>query len=79
MVCSVLVKAIQQVSPHIKVLFYADDLLLYTPLPPREICALLPAIFRVIHRYGALVGLITNLYRGGCQHGTRYSLGYADE
>ena len=29
MVCSVLVKAIQQVSPQIKVLFYVDDLLLY--------------------------------------------------
>ena len=61
MVCSVLVKTIQHISAHIKVLFYADDLLLYIPLPPREVCALLPAIFEVIHRYGVVVGLTTNL------------------
>ena len=61
LVCSVLVKAMQHVSHHIKVLFYADDLLLYTPLPPRAICELLPEVFQIIHKYGTVVGLITNL------------------
>ena len=40
-VCPILVK---HVSPHIKVLCYADDLLLYIPLAPKEICALLPGV-----------------------------------
>ena len=33
MVCSVLIHALRAVSPHVHILFYADDLLLYIPLP----------------------------------------------
>ena len=35
MVCSIVVHALKEVSPQVNVLFYADDLLQYTPPPPR--------------------------------------------
>ena len=34
MACSVLVPTLQKILPDIHVLFYADDLLIYIPLPP---------------------------------------------
>ena len=61
MVTSVLIKVIQSVSPHIKVLFYADDLLLYLPVPPPLVLRLLPRILAVLNSYGIFVGLTLNL------------------
>ena len=61
MVCSVLVHALKAVSPHVRVLFYADDLLLYIPLPPKAVCKLLPLIFEHLHQFGIFVGLRLNL------------------
>ena len=60
MVCSVLIHAL---SPHVHILFYADDLLLYIPLPPphRPTCALLPPIFQHLRQFGIFVGLQINL------------------
>ena len=54
--------ALRAISPQIHVLFYADDLLLYIPLPPRPACALLPpSIFEQLRRFGLFVGLQLNL------------------
>ena len=61
MVCSVLVPMIQRISPDIHVLFYADDLLLYIPLPPAEVLPLLDKVFDIIKVYGYNVGLKINL------------------
>ena len=52
MACSVLVRALQQVSPNIHVLYYADDLLLSIPAPPSVVCALLTQVFETIRQYG---------------------------
>ena len=61
MVCSVLVPMLQAVSPSIKVLFYADDLLLYIPISPALICPLIPDIMYTLRRYAKFVGLKINL------------------
>ena len=37
MACSVLVKVLQQISPHARVLLYADDLFLYIPTTPSAV------------------------------------------
>ena len=47
----VLVPMLYRLSPHIKVLFYADDLLLYIPLPPAFVCKLLKCILEVLEVY----------------------------
>ena len=57
MVCSVLVPMIQRISPDIHVFFYADDLLLYIPLPPAEVLPLLDKVFDIIKVYGYNVGV----------------------
>ena len=61
MVCSVLVPMLQAVSPSIRVLFYADDLLLYIPVSPALICPLIPDIMYTLRRYAKFVGLRINL------------------
>ena len=61
MVSSVLVRKLQSLSPCIHVLFYADDLLIYIPLPPPTVCKLLTHIFEAIRVYGLFVGLRINL------------------
>ena len=61
MVCSVLVPMLQAVSPSIKVLFYADDLLLYIPITPALICPLIPDIMYTLRRYAKFVGLKINM------------------
>ena len=42
-------------------LFYADDLLIYTPLPPAQVIPMLAKVFDVIKVYGCNVGLKINL------------------
>ena len=61
MVSSVLGRKLQSLSPCIHVLFYADDLLIYIPLPPPIVCRLLAHIFEAIQVYGLFVGLRINL------------------
>ena len=61
MVCSVLVPMLQAVSPSIRVLFYADDLLLYIPVSPALVCPLIPDIMYTLRRYAKFVGLRINL------------------
>ena len=61
MVCSVLVPMLQAASPSIRVLFYADDLLLYIPVSPALICPLIPDIMYTLRRYAKFVGLRINL------------------
>ena len=58
MVCYVLVPMIQHISADIHVLFYADDLLLYIPLPPAQTIPLLDKVFNAIRIYGYNVGSI---------------------
>ena len=60
MACSILVPMIQKLSPHIKVLFYADDLLLYIPLPAPLATKLVARVFEVLKIYGEHVGLKLN-------------------
>ena len=60
-VCSVLLPMMKRISPSIHVLFYADDLFLYIPLPPSAVCALLPQTFEHMRIYGVPVGLRLNL------------------
>ena len=61
MVSSVLVRKLQSLSPCIHILFYADDLLIYIPLPPPTVSKLLTHIFEAIRVYGLFVGLRINL------------------
>ena len=61
MVCSVLVPYLQHISPRIRVLFYADDLLVYIPLPLAQTFPLLSKVFDAIRVYGYAVGLKINL------------------
>ena len=61
MVCFVLVPMFQAVSPSIRVLFYAGDLLLYIPISPALICPLIPDIMHTLRRYAKFVGLQVNL------------------
>ena len=61
MVCSVLVPMLQAMSPSIRVLIYADDLLLYIPVSPALICPLIPDIMCTLRRYAKFVGLRINL------------------
>ena len=61
MAVSVLVRTLQHISPDRRVLFYADDLLLYIPLPPAEIFPLLDKVFHEIRVFGYNVGLKINL------------------
>ena len=42
-------------------LFYADDLLIYIPLPPAQVIPLLDKVFDVIKVYGYNIGLKINL------------------
>ena len=60
-VCSVLVPCLQRISPEIHVLFYADDLLLFIPLPLAHVFPLLSKVFDAIGIYGYIVGLKINL------------------
>ena len=60
MVCFVLIPMLQHFSPHIRALFYADDLLLYIPLPPGLVCPIVTRIFEILRTYADYVGLRLN-------------------
>ena len=60
MVCSVLIPQLQEVSPAIRALFYADDLMIYIPISPSLIIQLLPNIMQVLKTYTKFVGLHIN-------------------
>ena len=61
MVCSSLIPTLQKISPNIHVLFYADDLPVYIPLPPIQVIPMLDKVFDAIKVYGYNVRLKINL------------------
>ena len=60
LVCSVLIPLLWHLNHHIRALFYADDLLLYIPLPPGLVCPVMTRIFEILRIYAEYVGLCLN-------------------
>ena len=78
MVCSILIHAIKAMSPHVHVLFYTDNLLLYIPLPLGVVCRLLAPIFEHLRIFGMFVGLKPNVSKSAFLTKGGWTEGQAD-